>query len=429
MAERAGRGKPQLRHVSRECQELSPGGLSWARCAVKVGVFREHGVDMSDYPNLKDQLVNPEKVARLAGWVEAAMPDFKRADFVVEVSAQLPELELKARLFSIAEALGRHLPQDFSSAAQIIHDALPPELDPSLKDDDFGEFIFDGFGQFVAAYGIEHPKTALPLLHALTRRFSMEFALRPFLIRHKSFVLDQLHSWARDDNYHVRRLVSEGTRPNLPWGQKIGWDVTDAMPLLDQLYGDPTRFVTRSVANHLNDIAKTHPDLVVDTLARWQGEDRQSEKELAWITRHACRTLIKQGHQGALEFLGYRPDAKVTLGAIDLQPSDRRVAINTALTVSFDVTAECDEPVIVDYVIRFQRAHGKAADKVFKLKQAHLKAGQSVALSKRHLFKGNATTFRLYPGPHVLIVQINGRQVAEAPFELYDAEGSNGSSG
>lgn len=140
---------------------------------------------MSQGFSLKDQLINAGKVEMLAGWLSDALPGFDAAGFQAQVMGQLPALELKARILWIAEVLEDHLPKAFPAAAEVIHKALPPELDPSKSDDDFGDFIIDPFGQFVARNGLEDLDVSLPLLHALTRRFSMEFAIRPFLIRHK----------------------------------------------------------------------------------------------------------------------------------------------------------------------------------------------------------------------------------------------------
>lgn len=373
---------------------------------------------MAESFSLKDQLINADKVGLLAGWLAPVVPGFDADAFHRDVMARLLELELKARISWIAEVMGRHLPDDFETSAALIHQALPPALDPTLTDDDFGDFIIDPFGQYVVTHGIDRLDLSVPLLHALTQRFSMEFAIRPFLIRHKDHMLGVLKDWSRDEVYHVRRLASEGSRPLVPWGERIRWAVSDAIPILDQLYADPTRYVTRSVANHLNDIAKSDPDLVVSTLRRWQDEGRQEAKEMAWMTRHACRTLVKQGHAGALELLGFRADAKVNVGPIAITPADGPVAIDTKLEFAFDVTAERDEALIIDYVIQFQRSGGKLSDKVFKIKQVSLKTGQTLRISKAHPFKGNATTFRLYPGAHQLTVQINGQPMGTVGFEL-----------
>jgi hypothetical protein len=209
--------------------------------------------------------------------------------------------------------------------------------------------------------------------------------------------------------------VSEGTRPRLPWAVGVGLTPAQTLPLLDMLHADPARFVTRSVANHLNDLSKIAPDKVLDRLARWQAEGRQTEKELAWMRRHALRTLIKQGHAGAMAALGYRADASVeaqiTLGA-------RHVPIGGALDLKITLTSAEDLPVLVDYRLEFARAGGKTAQKVFKLKAAEVKAGVPLALRKAHKLKGGASTFTLYPGAHRVTVQVNGRDVGTAAFDL-----------
>ena len=98
----------------------------------------------------------------------------------------------------------------------------------------------------------------------------------------------------------MRSLGSEGTRPNLPWAKKVDMASDLTLPLLDHLHAYPTRYFTRSVANHLNDIAKTDPDAVLTHLATWRDQARQDPKKLAWMMRHALRTLTKDGHSGEI---------------------------------------------------------------------------------------------------------------------------------
>ena len=133
------------------------------------------------------------------------------------------------------------------------------------------------------------------------------------------------------------------------------------------------------------------------------------------MTRHALRTLVKQGHVGALEMLGYRGDvpvaAQLTLGA-------DRYCIGDRLEIGCALTADHDLPVMVDYRLEFARAGGKTAQKVFKLKVGKIAAGTPLALKKNHHLKADATTFTLHPGAHRVILQVNGVDVAEAGFEL-----------
>jgi 3-methyladenine DNA glycosylase AlkC len=255
-------------------------------------------------------------------------------------------------------------------AARQIEGALPPPLDPTLTDNDFGDFIFAPFGKYVEDHGADHYLTSMALLRELTMRMSMEGPVRPFIDLRPDETLRLFENWARDDSYHVRRLVSESTRPLLPWAPRISLDVADPIPLLDILHADPTRYVTRSVANHLNDISRIDPRLTIDSLTRWQSEERQTPDELEWMTQHALRTLIKRGDPVAMRLLGYSNEPRMTVGRIDI--GTPVVSAGEALRFSIEVTAVETERLLVDYSIDFVRKGGKTSPRVFKLKKLSL---------------------------------------------------------
>ena len=373
---------------------------------------------MAEAFSLKDHLFNADTVGRLATEFAAALPTFDPVRFQAEVMAGLPDRALMERMEWIADCLEPQLASDFSTLAAQLEAAMPPPLDPTRRDDDFGHFIHAMPGILAVRHGLEHYRErALDLIHAATQRFSMEFYIRPFLNRWPEETLERLTRWADDENYHVRRLVSEGTRPRLPWARAVSLLPEQTLPLLTRLHADPTRYVTRSVANHLNDIARRDPDLVIATLCDWASEGRQDAKELQWITRHALRVLVKQGHSGALSFLGYRDDLPVEA---DLRLAEQ-VHIGDLLEIACELRAAQSLPVMVDYRIRFLRPGGKHVKKVFKLKATEVAADQPLQLAKRHRLKGDARTFRLYPGAHRITLQVNGRDVAQADFELLPA--------
>ncbi len=321
--------------------------------------------------SLKDQLFNAEKTRYLAGLFADADTSFDAPAFEAQVMSRLPELELKERMAWIAECLQQAVPGDLPDIAPVLLRALPPPLDPTKSDDDFGDFIFAPLGDWVVAVGLDHPDLALDVLEELTQRFSMEWAIRPFLNHYPDQVLARMEQWCGHDSYHVRRLVSEGTRPRLPWGQAVGLELTDPLPLLDRLHTDPTRYVTRSVANHLNDITKKDPDLVLGRLRTWSGAGQQAADELRWMTSHTLRGLVKAGHPEAMRMLGYDPDADITTSV------QVRGEARVGAALEFDVTldGDGDHPVLVDYIIHFQRPGGKTSAKVHKLKQAVLRGG------------------------------------------------------
>lgn len=96
----------------------------------------------------------------------------------------------------------------------------------------------------------------------------------------------------------VRRLASEGCRPQLPWGQALASFKQNPLPvlrILELLKADPSPYVQKSVANNLNDISKTHPELVLETARRWQGQNAITDA----ILKHGCRTLLKKGNPEA----------------------------------------------------------------------------------------------------------------------------------
>lgn len=366
--------------------------------------------------SLKDHLFNPVTIGQLADEF-AGLPGFDRAGFYAQVCGGLDGRELLQRLEWIADCLEPHLARDFPTMADQLETAMPPPLDPARQDDDFGQFIHAVPGILAVRHGVEqHRDRALDLIHAATQRFSMEFYIRPFLNRWPEETMARLALWARDDNYHVRRLVSEGTRPKLPWAKAIELDPMAPLPLLSQLHADPTRYVTRSVANHLNDIGKVDPDAVLRLLRQWYEAGQQTPKELGWMARHALRSLIKAGHPGAMAHLGYDPGARVTVEELGITPQS--IEIHQAAQITCTLSAAKDTPVIVDYVIHFRKANGSLAPKVFKLKTTKIKSGGQLTLTKSHRFKGDATTFKLHPGAHRLEVQVNGRVLAGMPFDL-----------
>jgi 3-methyladenine DNA glycosylase AlkC len=374
---------------------------------------------MAEKVLMKDSLFNAQTVAQLAAEYAAAVEGFDTERFVREALGGFPERELMARMEWMADCLEGQLAHDFPTMADQLEAAMPVRLNPAAMDDDFGHFIHALPGILAVRHGLEDHRTrAMTLLYEGTQRFTMEFYIRAFLIRWPQETLAQLADWARDENYHVRRLVSEGTRPRLPWAVGVGLAPEQTMPLLDMLHADPARFVTRSVANHLNDLSKGAADAVLARLEQWAAEGRQSAKELDWMRRHALRTLVKQGHAGALAALGYRRDAPVT-GQIRIV--DARVAIGGALEFEVVLEAAQDVPVLIDYRIGFARPNGKQGEKVFKLKTAKVIADKLLHIAKLHKFKAGASTFSLHAGAHSLTVQVNGRDVAQAEFVLLDS--------
>ena len=200
---------------------------------------------------------------------------------------------------------------------------------------------------------------------------------------------------------------------------KISLEYKFPVKYLNILYADSTRYVTRSVANHLNDIAKKNPNIVTKILARWKREGLQTKKELDWISKHALRTLIKKGHAGALSLIGFSDTTSIAVEQFWFSNEKIKIIPGEALEFSCTLSASADAAVLVDYVIDFKKANGTFKSKVYKWKQLQIKAGQANIISKRHILKADATTFKLYPGEHKITVQINGKQSSSIAFTLH----------
>ncbi|MDH5539477.1 MAG: DNA alkylation repair protein [Rhizobacter sp.] len=362
-------------------------------------------------------LLNPAAVRQAALHLQRHAPAFDPRRFEQLAVKGLQALEMKARAMHIADVLEATLPPDFDAAATLIEASLAPVLnDQCSAEAGLAGWILWPVGEFVARRGLAQPRRALATLHALTQRFTAEWAIRPFIEAHPQLCFDTLAKWATDPSPHVRRLVSEGSRPRLPWGlrlKRLVEDPSPTLPLLLALQDDPSEYVRRSVANHLNDIAKDHPDLV----ARWVERHLPgaSDQRRA-LLRHASRTLIKSGHPPTLQAWGL---AETLRGEATLKISPRRLALGETLNLQVTIcsTALHTQRLVLDYKIHHVKANGATTPKVFKGWSLALGANERRALQKTHSLRP-ITTRRYHAGRHVIDLQVNGKTVARTAFEL-----------
>lgn len=352
---------------------------------------------------------------QLAAQVSTAWKNFDRKRFLKLATHDLATLEMTPRVRQFSDALAKTLPTDIPAAIEILVSSLPAPMESC--DDLKSSWIQWPVAHFISVHGLPHYKQSMAALREITMRFTSEFAVRPFAAAYPEKVYRDLLKLTADPNPHVRRWCSEGSRPRLPWGQRLNDLVADPSPLwpiFDALRNDPELYVRRSVANNLNDIAKDHPALVIKKCAEWMKSGRS--KELDQLIRHALRTLIKNGHPGALELLGYSP---LKLTDTDFSIADHQVTIGSSVEMSLRLTSrnKADQNLVIDFAIHFLRKNGTRSRKVFKWKTLTLPAGETLTISKKHPLK--KTTIRaLYPGLHRIELLANGANLAEVPFEL-----------
>lgn len=366
-------------------------------------------------------LFNPTVIAGMGDHFLKAWSDFDRDGFVRAATDNLEALELKARSEQITQAMRDYLPDDYPHAGEVMLASLTPEDGSDLSNVPVNVKGISGWAimpmaHYVGLWGMAHFELSMTLLKEMTIRSSSEFGIRFFLIEKQEETLAVLMDWTQHKNEHVRRLVSEGARPRLPWAMRLPAFMENPkliLPLLEALKDDPSEYVRRSVANNLNDIAKDHPDRVAEIAKQWlQGASRNRQK----LVRHACRSLIKQGHPATLKTLGYGPAA---VKLLHLQVKTPTVNFGDALVFEIDLLSEAteDQALVIDYVIHHQKANGRTSPKVFKWKTLTLHAEATHRAKKKHSFK-KITTRVYYPGSHRIEIVVNGKTQGGADFEL-----------
>src|SRR4051794_31390316 len=289
---------------------------------------------MAEY-KLKD-FFDAGLVRGIAADIAHVHPKFDTAGFVAAGLDGLDRLELIQRGWHVAEALQKHLPQPFAKAADVLVASVGPEQEGT---ETFGmaPFRYLPHVLFVQKYGLDDFEAAMQAQYELTKRFTAESSIRPYLVKYPERTYARLVEWAGDDNVHVRRLVSEGTRPRLPWAPRLPQFQKDPQPviaLLELLKDDRERYVQRSVANNINDIGKDHPELAVELCRKWL---KSAPPGRRWIVGHALRSLVKKGHAGALELLGFGGRPEISISPARLVPE--HVVLGGKLRFAFEIAS------------------------------------------------------------------------------------------
>ena len=357
----------------------------------------------------------PRTVARM---IAAVFPRFDEQGFVRSSLDGYDALELMPRGWKIAHQLRRSLPEDYEKAIEILLASLDQKPERTVAQG-MSVFLFLPHVFFVAEYGLEHFETSMRAQYVLTQRFTAEFSIRRYLERHQAATLARLKEWSADSSEDVRRLVSEGTRPRLPWASRLRAFQADPRPvlaLLERLKDDPSLYVRRSVANNLNDIGKDHPALLVETATRWM---ENATEERRWIIRHALRSAVKRGESAALGLLGFGEAARISVEKVQISP--QRPAIGSSVAIACEIAnrAPVVQRLLVDLRVHYVKASGVQRPKVFKLKQVELVPRETAPVRKT-LSLDQLTTRTHYPGRHAVEVLINGRPYPLGTFELTD---------
>lgn len=399
---------------------------AFAACPMRGGGRRTRpGSRLSDGP-----VYRPSPMAGEERFLLKDLIDRPSVAAIFEAVAEVePRFDPKTAMSSVFDHSfdGLELKQRIRRVARVLHDLLARPYREGLdvlvaaaKRLEGAGFAGMAFNDFVEEYGTSDFDASVPALAVFTKVVSAEFAVRPFIASDQSRMLAVMLEWAESEDPALRRLASEGSRPRLPWGRglpSLKKDPSPTRPILQLLRSDSSEDVRRSVANHLNDISKDHPEYVVSLLAQWQ----DGSSEAAAITKHALRTLLKKGHPGALKLLGFDPDVAVSVGDLRLDPESVTVGDSTRARWVVVNPATESHDVMVDYAVSYHRADKAPSRKVFKGAVVELGPGEQLTQSRK-LSLAQMSTRRVEAGPHTIEVQINGVVKAKAEFEVVEPD-------
>ncbi len=359
---------------------------------------------------LKDA-VDAAVVDELARRFSAVDGRFDADDFRARTVPRLAGAELTARIELIARELWRALGDRDPDAS------LACTVDVARTEPPIRGWAAWPLAAIVELFGPSSPTAALAAMEHVTKAMSCEFAVRPFLRDHYEATYACLLEFSGHDDERVRRLASEGMRPRLPWGinvQRLLDDPEPGLAILHRLRHDPSESVRRSVANHLNDVARLHPETVVATLAAWTDEPETDRRMVV----HALRNLVKRGDAGALRVLGFTTEPKVVVERFEVSPVVVQMGDRIELAAELRSAASETQRLVVDFVVHHVNASGSTSPKVFKWTTVDLDPGARCMLTKRRLIQ-QASTRTYRSGTHRVELQVSGQVVAATAFDVH----------
>lgn len=367
----------------------------------------------SENPNALKHMYNKDLLKRMASEILSVYEKFDQGLFL-SIEKPMLKLEMKDRVRLIRDQLKKTLPENYKESLKI--------LLHSTKSGKLTGFSLWPYTEFIQTYGLDHVKLSLEGLKHLTTLFTSEWAVRPFIKKDLYLTLDFLKKCALDKNHHVRRWVSEGSRPRLPWGEKLHVFIEKpelSCSLIEPLIFDPELYVRKSVANHINDITKDNPEFAINILKKWNSKIKTNEQRerLDWIIRHALRSLIKAGNAEALKLIGV--SSKVDVKMNNFKIMNPSINMGEKVEFAFELVSNSSKSqiIVLDYVVHFKKANGQTSPKVFKLKNLELKPKQKLSIKKAHPVK-KITTRKYYSGEQILEIQINGQIYKKAKWNL-----------
>jgi 3-methyladenine DNA glycosylase AlkC len=361
---------------------------------------------------LKD-LYSPTFYDRLTDALAVTVPNFDKAKFIKNIFiSEFESKELKERMKHTSKVLHGFLPKDYPQTIELIKKTIAQLRIQGIGEDGLAYMFLP---DYIETYGIDDFENSVEALEFVTQFVSCEFAVRPFILKFGQEMILKMQQWSLHESHKVRRLASEGSRPRLPWAMGIPFlkkDPTSILPILENLKTDPSEYVRRSVANSLNDIAKDHPQVVLNVAQNWSGLGSDTDA----IIKHGSRTLLKQGHADILKHYGLY-DKGILL--TDFKILTPHIKIGESLEFSFSILNEnpTDQKVRLEYAIYYKKQNGQNTKKVYKISERIYPAGATISIVRKQKFV-LITTRKFHLGDHQISMIINGAEKKISHFEL-----------
>ncbi len=351
--------------------------------------------------------------------------DFDTDKFVSQImDEEWKNRGYKQRTAHITTVLGKFLPADYKKAVSkilklldCVKDQLP---DFSKIDDRNFNLLTLEYGaildNYIEQYGINDYQISIKAIEKITQFTTCEFVAHAFIAKYPDEMMKQMLVWSTHEHWGVRRLASEGCRPRLPWAMalpKLKKDPTPIIPILENLKNDPSKFVRLSVANNLNDIAKDNPQMVIALAKSWKGES----KDVDWIIKHGCRTLLKQGNTEIMKLFGFDSIENITIE--NYQISTHKVKIGETVEFCFNLSNNNNRntKIRLEYGIYYQKSNGTLAKRIYKISEKEYAENSVTHIVRKHSFRV-ITTRHFYPGLHQIAIIVNGNEFDRLNFEL-----------
>ena len=216
--------------------------------------------------------------------------EFNKVEYITAIRENCDNLSYTKRIELHADQLNNYLPKDFKQAAKILVSILGEEN--KNETGMFKEYYWImPIGKYIEKYGLDYYEESMSAIEEITKRNTGEYAIRPFIRKYPEKSLQRMTIWAKSENFHLRRLSSEGLRPKLPWATKLETFNENPEPvfkILEILKEDEVLFVKKSVANHLTDWLKVKKEPTVRLINRWS---ESKNKNTNWIIKRATRKI------------------------------------------------------------------------------------------------------------------------------------------